>query len=203
MRPTLVLPTESSETAEARNRARVIPLVRCFAKAAPGTIRTHREAAFVEDWIDPDAARRQLLGDCAAELPKCRLGRTIDPRRRKPASCRPRLTELLNSRRTTNLNSLGRDSKTRDGYFSTSSARPVQNQRRGRRVRRYERSGRYPASTSSSASVVRLGHSYVAEAWNVPNDKHSLINSATAPARRFGLSEVRTPVGEQHWLTAQ
>src|SRR6202035_827059 len=45
------------------------------------------ESAFVEDWgddrtgadgADPDAARRQLLGDRAAERTQCRLGRTID-----------------------------------------------------------------------------------------------------------------------------
>src|ERR1700681_4698157 len=45
------------------------------------------EAAFVEDWsddrtgadsVDPDAARRQLLGDRAAERTERRLSRTID-----------------------------------------------------------------------------------------------------------------------------
>src|ERR1700730_2977425 len=48
---------------------------------------SRREAAFVEDWgddrtgadrVDPDAARRQLLGDRAAERTQRRLGRTID-----------------------------------------------------------------------------------------------------------------------------
>src|SRR5258707_1080500 len=45
------------------------------------------KAVFVEDrgddrtgadGVDPDAARRQFLGDSAAERTQCRLGRTID-----------------------------------------------------------------------------------------------------------------------------
>jgi esterase/lipase superfamily enzyme len=45
-----------------------------------------------------------------------------------------------------------------------------------------------------------LGHGYVAEARDVLNDIHQLLNSNRPPAKRFGLREKRDNKGKRYWL---
>jgi esterase/lipase superfamily enzyme len=52
----------------------------------------------------------------------------------------------------------------------------------------------------TNADLTRLGHGYVAEARDVLQDMHRLLQKGDSPASRFGLREAKTEDGERYWV---